>query len=239
MARTSAVNQHYGLLEGFDPSGVKGELSPEVASWWDSASTSTGWARSATSRRRTITEPIAIKRPSSGYLIYYDVPERFTGRKFTPSSTESISVPNSKPTTDDIRIRISLMPKLIKEILSNPFRNFTLVKRGDEVFVVERDVDLSNKDLSGADLRRADLRGAVLEGTVLAGADLEGANLEGANLRDADLRHAILRKANLKGTILDGTELNGADLWGANLDPAAPSQATIEGVLSDHDRLHR
>jgi hypothetical protein len=134
------------------------------------------------------------------------------------SVLEPVTARKAKPTSINYKARLSLIPRFIKEVFTHPFSDFTLLRRGDEVLVVEKGGHFSGKDLSGVDLHGANLQDAVLRGT---------------NLSDAVLTNANLRGANLEGAVLDRADLSYADLRGANVDPKALSQAVTEGTLLD------
>jgi hypothetical protein len=134
------------------------------------------------------------------------------------SLTESAPARKTKHTTINYKARLSLLPRFVKEVFTHPFSDFTLLRRGNEVFVVEKGADFSGKDLSGADLHSANLQEADLRGTNFSHAVLTNSNLRGANLEDA---------------ILDHTDLSYADLRGANVKPDTLSLAITEGALLD------
>jgi hypothetical protein len=138
------------------------------------------------------------------------------------SDTETAREPRSA--WAHYRARLQLLPRFVSEVLKHPISDFTLLKRGNEVFVVEEGVDLSGKDLSGADLHRANLRKA----------DLRGTNLTNATLRGADLKEADLRDA-----ILDNSDLREADLRGSKADTETLSRAVTDGALISGDRLFK
>ncbi len=246
MKRVLAEGTHRGLSEQFGPLAL-GNLVSKVESKQELPSKVMRWKHSAGASAEFMTRPLdkaintsaIVRRQSSGYLVHYDFTEqRLTVRPSESAMDNVAPVWNTKPATNSFRARITLLPKLLKEILSNPFRDFTLVKQGDEVLVIEKGVDLSGKNLSGADLRRANLEKANLEGALLINTDFEEANLQGAKLKNAVLRNANLRRADMQGTTLDGSDLRGADLWGANIDPAVLSRNTLENKHSSYGGTH-
>lgn len=143
-----------------------------------------------------------------------------------------ITEPN-RPAVDTLPARISLIPRFVIEVLRHPFKDFTLVRGGGEVFVAERGANLGGKDLSRVNLRDANLERANLERALLTEANLEAANLANANLKNAVLVGANLRGANLHGATLTGADFRRADLWGAVVSIEALSQAMTEGALLD------
>jgi uncharacterized protein YjbI with pentapeptide repeats len=140
-------------------------------------------------------------------------------------------------TVDSVAARVSLIPRLLLELVTHPFRDSTLVKRNGQVLVVRRGADLSGADLSDVDLSRADLRGANFQGAYLARANLQGADLGEANLSGAMLSQANLRRANLEGASLFDCDLSYADLWGARVNPKllVEAEANLEGTLLSND----
>jgi Pentapeptide repeats (8 copies) len=143
-----------------------------------------------------------------------------------------------QPTEYGFWSKVMLVPRLFWESFKRPATGFTLVKRGDDVTVVQSGEHLMGKDLRGVYLRKAYLRDTRLEGAQLQGANLIGANLQGASLmaarmqgatlEEADLRNAVfieadlseanLRYANLRGAHLEDCILRDADLWDANVE---------------------
>lgn len=180
---------------------------------------------------------IEVALPSSGYVVFIDVSDEPTRNMFVHLEVASslsphagglprkdvhiLDVPTdmkppmfeeaaSSPTEQHVRVRLRLIPQLLKELFTKPFRNTTLVKRDHRIFVIEKGANLTGVDLSGTDLRYADLRGANLEGAILDNADLENADLSGAILRGVSLKNANLVDANLDEADLDGANLQNA-----------------------------
>lgn len=120
-----------------------------------------------------------------------------------------------------VRQRLFLVPQILKEVFTHPVEDSTLVKRGDEVIVARKGVDLQDKVLDGLVLRNVDLRNANLQG-----ADLSGTNFVDSNLCGADLSGAI---------ITDTTDFRGADLRGVTADPGILAQAKLEGARRGDD----
>lgn len=155
-------------------------------------------------------------------------PARRTDTTKTPPRPVEHPTPKASTTqgkraaSGPLRARLSLVPVFLREVLRYPVREFTLVKLGGEVLVVERGVDLSGKDLSGVDLRRADLREADLRGTNLTRAVLQGAKLN---------------EAKLQGAILEKTDFRDADLRGVKADPGSLRRARLDGALLDNNLL--
>jgi uncharacterized protein YjbI with pentapeptide repeats len=133
--------------------------------------------------------------------------------------------------TDSLAVRISLVPRLLLELVTHPFSDSTLVRRNGHVFVVRSGADLSGADLGDANFSGADLRETNFKGAFLARASLQEANLAGADLTHAILREANLRGANLEGANLEGCDFSYADLWGVRVDPEAMLEANVEGAL--------
>lgn len=154
--------------------------------------------------------------------------EIFGGAKRREDAFEAASSPaaarTTKPASTNYRARLSLLPRFMKEVLAHPFSDFTLLKRGSKVFVVEEGVDLSGQDLRGVDLYRANLRRADLRGADLSEAVLKEADLRGADLRDAVLNDTDLREADLRGIQVDKQLLSQAVTDGALLNGSQPAK---------------
>jgi uncharacterized protein YjbI with pentapeptide repeats len=144
----------------------------------------------------------------------------------------------SQGTVDSLAARVSLIPRLLVELVTHPFGDSTLVRRNGHVLVVRSGADLSGADLSDVDLSRTDLKETNFEGAVLTRANLQGANLAGASLRGAILREANLRQANLEGADLEGCDFSYADLWGVSVDPESLFRAELDGALLDKGALY-
>jgi hypothetical protein len=170
--------------------------------------------------RREHNPAIVVKHTEETTTTEYPVVLSRRRPRWSDATPSGASNGQAKGTASDLKARLSLVPVFLRRVFAHPSRDFTLVRRGKEVMVVERGADLSGKDLRGVELRKADLSDAILKGTDLTGAVLREANLRGANL---------------EGAILDGTDFGRADLRGTEVDPAALRRAKFVGAILDDD----
>jgi uncharacterized protein YjbI with pentapeptide repeats len=169
--------------------------------------------------RRGHNPAIALKHAETSTTEYPVVLSRRRPRRLD-ATRSGASNGQSRGNASGLRARLSLVPVFLRRVLTHPSRDFTLVRRGKDIIVVERGANLSGKDLRGVELRKA---------------DLSDANLKGADLTRAVLREANLKGANLEGAILDETDFGRADLRCAEVDSAALRRAKFVGAILDED----